>query len=229
MSIESVMPSNHFIFCHPLLLLSWIFPSIRVFSSELVFHIRWTSTRVSASASVLPIYIQGWFPLGLTSWISLQSKGLSRVFSSTTVQKHQFFSTLNLSQFSNLPHTVPCYLLAALRKTGAKEQPLTLSIPIYHLLSSTAENCPPPSEGQSSIWDPDLLPSHLPKQLPLLRLFHRNSDQSLLLFLCFFLQHTHVGFSEGEGPVLWTGDIIDIRKVSQTKQWLDRIWRVRRS
>ena len=49
------------------------------------------SIGVSASASILPINIQDWFPLGLTGWISLQSKGLSRVFSNTTVQKHQFF------------------------------------------------------------------------------------------------------------------------------------------
>ena len=51
------------------------------------------SNGVSASASVLPMNIQDWFPLGWTSWISFQSKGLSRVFSNTTVQKHQFFST----------------------------------------------------------------------------------------------------------------------------------------
>ena len=51
------------------------------------------SIKVSASASVLPMNIQDWFLLGLTGWISLQSKGLSRVFSSTTVQKHQFFGT----------------------------------------------------------------------------------------------------------------------------------------
>ena len=51
------------------------------------------STGVSTSASVLPENIQDWFPLGWTGWISLQSKGLSRVFSNTTVQKHQFFST----------------------------------------------------------------------------------------------------------------------------------------
>ena len=51
------------------------------------------SIGVSASASVLPKNIQGWFPLGWTGWISLQSKGLSRIFSNTTVQKHQFFST----------------------------------------------------------------------------------------------------------------------------------------
>ena len=49
------------------------------------------SIRVSALASVLPMNIQDWFPLGLTGWISLQAKGLSRVFSNTTVQKHKFF------------------------------------------------------------------------------------------------------------------------------------------
>ena len=58
------------------------------------------SIRASASASVLPVNIQRWFPLGWTGWISLQSKGLSRVFSNTTVQKHQFFGT-QLSLWSN--------------------------------------------------------------------------------------------------------------------------------
>ena len=69
--IESVMPSNHLILCHPLLHPSSIFPSIRVFSSE--------SASATASASVLPMNIQGRFPLGLTGLISLLSKGLSRV------------------------------------------------------------------------------------------------------------------------------------------------------
>ena len=92
MSIKSVMPSNHLILCPPLLLLPSIFPSIRVFSNELVLHIRWPSIGVSASASVLPMNIQDSVPLGWTGWISLQSKGLSRVFSNTIVQKHQFFS-----------------------------------------------------------------------------------------------------------------------------------------
>ena len=100
MSIELVMPSNHFILCHPLLLLPSIFTSIRVFASKSVLHIRWPNIGVSASASVLPMNIQDWFPLGLTGWISLQSKGLSRVFSNTTVQKHQFFSA-QLSLYSN--------------------------------------------------------------------------------------------------------------------------------
>ena len=92
MSIESVMPSNHLIFCYPLLLLPSIFPSIRVFSNESVLASGGQSIGVSDSSSVLPMNIQDWFPLGWTGWISLQSKGLSRVFSNTTVQKHQFFS-----------------------------------------------------------------------------------------------------------------------------------------
>ena len=92
MSIELVMPCNHLILCHTLLLLPSIFPSIRVFSNESVLPIRWPSIGVSPSASVLPMNIQDRFSLGLTGWISLQSKELSRAFSNTTVQKHQFFS-----------------------------------------------------------------------------------------------------------------------------------------
>ena len=90
-SIKSVMPSNHFIFCYPLpLLLPLIFPSIRVFSNELVPCIRWSKSW-SFSFSISPSKnIQDWFPLGLTGLISLQFKRLSRVFSNTTVQKHQF-------------------------------------------------------------------------------------------------------------------------------------------
>ena len=64
MSIESVMPSSHLILCRPLLLLPSIFPSIRVFPKESALPIRWPSTGVSASASVLPMNIQDWFPLG---------------------------------------------------------------------------------------------------------------------------------------------------------------------
>ena len=93
MSTESVMPSNHLIFSCPILPLPSIFPSIRIFSSESILCIRWRRIGVSASASVLPMNIQDWFRLRWTGWISLQSKGLSRVFSNTTVQKHQFFST----------------------------------------------------------------------------------------------------------------------------------------
>ena len=77
MSIESVMPSNHLILCCPLLLLPSVFPSIRVFSNESVLLIRCQCIGVSALASVLPKNIQDLFSLGLTGWISLQSKGVS--------------------------------------------------------------------------------------------------------------------------------------------------------
>ena len=90
-STGSMMPSNHLILCRPLLLLPTIFPSIRVFKVSQLFTSGGQSTRVSASASVLPMSIHDWFPLGWTGWISLQSKGLSRVFSNTAVQKHEFF------------------------------------------------------------------------------------------------------------------------------------------
>ena len=65
------------------------------------------SIGVSASTSVLPTHIQDWFPLVWTGWISLQSKGLSRVFSNTTVQKHQFFGTQLSSQSNSHIHTWP--------------------------------------------------------------------------------------------------------------------------
>ena len=91
MYVESMMPSNHLILCRPLLFLASVFPSIRVFFSEWLFSSGIQSIGASASASVLPMNIQGWFPLGWTGWISLQSKGLSRVFSSTTAQKHHIF------------------------------------------------------------------------------------------------------------------------------------------
>ena len=90
MSIESVMPSNHLILCRPLLLPPAIFPSIRVFSNESVLHIRWPKYW-SFNVSISPSKEYSGLILGWTGWISLQAKGLSRVFSNTTVQKHQFF------------------------------------------------------------------------------------------------------------------------------------------
>ena len=80
------------------------FPSIRVFSNESVLALAGgQSTGVSASASVLPMNTQDWSPLGWTGWIYLQSKGLSRVFSNTTVQKHQFFGAqLSLRSISRI-------------------------------------------------------------------------------------------------------------------------------
>ena len=91
MSIELVMPSNHLILSCPLLLLLLIFPSLGVFSMCQFFPSDSQTIGVSASASVFPMNIQDWFPLGWTGWISLQPKGLSRVFSHTAVQKYQFF------------------------------------------------------------------------------------------------------------------------------------------
>ena len=89
---DAISPSN-LILCRPLLLLPSIFPSIRIFPKESVLHIRWPKYW-SFSFSISPSNeYSGLIPLGWTGWISLQSKGLSRVFSNTTVQKHQFFST----------------------------------------------------------------------------------------------------------------------------------------
>jgi len=95
MSIESLMPSNHLILCHPLLLPPSIFPTSRSFPLSQFFASGGQSIGVSASASVLAMSIQDWFPLGLTGWISLQSKGLSRVFSNTSSKA----SILQLSAF----------------------------------------------------------------------------------------------------------------------------------
>ena len=92
-SIESVMQSNHLNLCYPLLILPSGFPNIRVFSNESPLHFRWPNYWISTPASVLLMNIQYCFLLGLTGLISLQSKGLSRVFSNTTVQKQQFFSS----------------------------------------------------------------------------------------------------------------------------------------
>ena len=101
MSIESVMPSSHLILCrplsfsvilcHPLLLLLQSFPASGSFPMSQLFESGDQSIGASASVPVLPMNIQDWFPLGLTGLISLQSKGLSKIVSKTTVQKHQFF------------------------------------------------------------------------------------------------------------------------------------------
>ena len=85
---DAVQPSYSLM---PLLLLPSIFPIIRVFSRESALCIRSQSIGASASALVLPMNFKGWFPLGLTGLMSLLSKWLSRVFSSTTIWKHQVF------------------------------------------------------------------------------------------------------------------------------------------
>ena len=101
MSIQSVMPSNHLILCHPLLLLPSIFPSIRVFSSESAPHIRWPKYW-SFSFSIGPSSeYSGLISFRIDGFDFLAVEGTPpRVFSSTTVQKHQFFSA-QLSLYSN--------------------------------------------------------------------------------------------------------------------------------
>ena len=98
--------------CHPIISSSDIplsscppsFPALGSYQMNQLFTSRGQSTGVSASASVLPMNTQDWFPLGWTGWISLQPKGFSRVFSNTTVQKHQFFSAqLSLQSNSHIP------------------------------------------------------------------------------------------------------------------------------
>ena len=92
MSIESVMPSNHLILCRPLLLLPSIFPASGSFLMSQLFVSGGQSIRASASALVLPMNIQDWFPLGLTGWIALQFKGLSR--ECYKVQKYRNLSSV---------------------------------------------------------------------------------------------------------------------------------------
>ena len=97
--------------CHPTILSSVIpffcclqsFPASGSFPMSQFFSLGGQSIGVSASASFLPMNVQDWFPLGLTGWICLQSRGLSRVFSNTTVHKHQFFGTqLSLESSSHI-------------------------------------------------------------------------------------------------------------------------------
>ena len=101
--------------CHPTISSSVIpfssclqsFPASGSFQMSQVFASGGQSIGVSASTSVLPMNTQDWFPLGWTGWISLQSKGLSKVFSNTTVQKHQFFGAHLSSQSNSHIHTWP--------------------------------------------------------------------------------------------------------------------------
>ena len=107
MSIQSVMPCNNLLSVIPFSSCHQSFPASGFFPLSQFFKSGGQSIGVSASASVLPMNTQDWSPLGWTAWISLQSKGLSRVFSNTTVQKHQFFSTQLSSQSNSHIHTWP--------------------------------------------------------------------------------------------------------------------------
>ena len=106
-SIKSVMPSSHLILGHPLLLLPQSLPASESFPMSQLFAWGAQIIGVSAIASFLPKKSQGWSPSEWTGWISLQPKGLSRVFSSTTVQKHQFFGAQPSSQSNSHIHTWP--------------------------------------------------------------------------------------------------------------------------
>ena len=102
--------------CHPTISSSVVpfssclqsFPTPGSFPTSQFLVLDGQSIGASASASVLPMNIQDWFPLGWTVWMSLQSKGLSRVFSNTTVQKHQFFNAVQRSNLAQLPSTQLC-------------------------------------------------------------------------------------------------------------------------
>ena len=106
-SIQSVMPSSHLILCRPLLSYPQSLPASESFPMSQLFAWGVQSTGVSALASFFPKKSQDWSPLEWTGWISLQSKGLSRVFSNTTVQKHQFFSAQLSSQSNSHIRTRP--------------------------------------------------------------------------------------------------------------------------
>ena len=106
-SIESVMPSSHLILCSPLLLPPPILPASESFPMSQLFTWGGQSTGVSALASFLPKNTQDWSPSEWTGWISLQSKGLSRVFFNITIQKHQFFGTQPSSQSNSHINTWP--------------------------------------------------------------------------------------------------------------------------
>ena len=119
MFIELMMPSNHLILCHPFSFCPQSFPALGSFPMSQLFPSGGQNTGASASASVLSMNIQGWFPLGLTGLISLQSKGLSRVFCSTTIQKHQFFGTQpSLSVMNYTEHNVSLLIYSFLLKIG---------------------------------------------------------------------------------------------------------------
>ena len=118
LSSELVMLSNHYILCCPFLLLPSIFPNVRIFSNESALGSRWPVTGASTSASVLPMNIQGWFPLRLTDLISLLE--LSSVFSSTTVWKHQVFGAQAIL-ITCLPITLQVDALGWLQKRHGPE------------------------------------------------------------------------------------------------------------
>ena len=133
MCIESVMPSNQLVLCLPLFLLSSIFPSIRVFSSELALCIRWPKYR-SFSISPSNVY-SGLISFRIDGLISLLSRGLSGIFSSTTTRKHQFLGTQPSLWSNSHLHTSCCCSISKLCPTLCN--PLdcnTPGFPVLHYL-----------------------------------------------------------------------------------------------
>ena len=126
MSVELVIPPNHLILCHPLLLPP--FPASGSFQMSQLFTSGGQSIGVSASTSVLPMNTQVWPPLGWTGWISLQSQGLSRVFSNTTVSAYNTnIYLLNLGEFSDTSRThFPEAGIASFVILGATKDALTV-------------------------------------------------------------------------------------------------------
>ena len=126
MSIESVMPSNHLILCHPLLLLPSVFPSIRIFSNEWALHIRWPKYWNSPLSSALLINIQGLFPLGLTGPIpccsrdsqksspapqfkSINSSVFSLLYGPTLTSIHDYWKTMALTMRTFVSKVMPAF------------------------------------------------------------------------------------------------------------------------
>ena len=158
MSIESVMPSNHLVLCHPLLLLPSIFPSIRVFSNESALSMDWPSIGASASPSVLPMSIQDWFPLGLTGWISLQSKGLSRCWEEKETELNvylpensswRFFSKVSLcyQHFDVWKYKISVVVSSCLLYSQATQDGCSLA-----LCTSSAQTVPATPTPSSHDW-----------------------------------------------------------------------------
>ena len=137
MSIELMTPSNHLTLCRLLLFLSSVFPSIRVFSNELALQVRCQSIGGSASASVLPLNIQGWFPIGFTGLISLLSKGLSRVFSSTTTILCRWWNAVFSSVFSGVSSPEQLMFTKCLWWCWLFYQSVWKDIAIYHRPSAS--------------------------------------------------------------------------------------------
>ena len=147
MYIESVMPSNHLILCQPLLLLPSTFPASGSFQISQLFTSGGRSIGVSASISVLLMNTQDWFPLELTGWI-LQSKGISKDFSNTTVQRHQIFcSAFFIVQYSH-PFMTTGKIIALTRWTFVGKK---MSL-LLNMLSRLVINFLPRSKGLLISW-----------------------------------------------------------------------------